>query len=65
MLKADLKVVENAVILSNIIFSSAKIHMHIFKSYNNFARFQIDCLKSLGGVDYTNFWTAGQGQKQL
>ena len=49
ILKPNLKKVENAVIVSKIIFLLAKshMHMHIFSM-------QIDCLKLLGRVDYTN-----------
>ena len=57
ILKPNLKIVEvqNAVILSKIIFLPARSHMHIFQyAYNICAKFQIDCLKTLGGVDYTN-----------
>ena len=73
MLKANLKLfyVENAAILSKIIFSSAKIQMHIFNMLIC-EKFQIDYLKTLGRFDYTNFsflktwrmdgWTHRQGQ---
>ena len=38
-----------------MIILPAKSHMHIFRyAYNICAEFQIDCLKTLGGVDYTN-----------
>ena len=41
--------------LAKIIFLLAKNHMHIFIKFITFcAKFQIDCLKTLGGVDYTN-----------
>ena len=39
---------KNAVILSKIIFVPAK------SAYNICAKFQIDCLKTLGGIDNTN-----------
>ena len=58
MLKANLKLVcvENVEILSKIIFSSAKIsNAHLQHAYNICAKFQIDCLKTLEGVDYTIF----------
>ena len=61
ILKPNLKIVQvqNAVILSKIIFLLAKNHMHIFIMlinmhnfvYNIFAKYQIDCLQILGGVD--------------
>ena len=38
-----------------MIFLPAKSHMHILQYASNICeKFQIDCLKILGGVDYTN-----------
>ena len=42
--------VKIAVILSKIIFCVQKTHSHLQYSYNICAKFQIDCLKTLGGV---------------
>ena len=55
MLKANLKLVyvENTVILSKIIFSSAKVTCT--SSICLCAKFQIDSLKTLGEVDYAIF----------
>ena len=36
-------------------FICKKPHAHLHFAYNICAKFQIDCLKTLGGVDYTNF----------
>ena len=54
ILKHNLKIVydKNAIILSNIIFLLAK--SHIPSSICLCAKVQLDCLKTLGGVDYTN-----------
>ena len=57
LLKPSLKIIKvhNAVILSKIIFlSKIKSHAHLQYAYNIREKFQIDCLKTLGGVDYTN-----------
>ena len=57
ILKSYLKIVyvQNAVILSKIIFLPAKKpHAHLVYAYNICEKFQIDYLKTLGGVDYTN-----------
>ena len=51
------------VILSKIIFSYANFQ----KAGNICAKFQNDCLKTLGEVDYTNFFcdvTDGQTDRQ-
>ena len=38
-----------------MIFFPAKSHMHYLQyAYNICEKFQIDCLKTMGGVDYTN-----------
>ena len=57
MLKVTFKLVyvENAVILSKIFFRLQNSHAHLKYAYNICAKFQIDCLKTRGGVDYTNF----------
>ena len=40
-------------IIPNIIYIDQS-HAHLQYAYNICAKFQIDCLKTLGGVDYTN-----------
>ena len=55
ILKPNLKIVQNAIILSKMIFLPAKSHMHTQYAYNICAKFQIDCFKTLGGVDYTYY----------
>ena len=58
MLKPKLKIekVENVVILNkNIFFLLQEVtYAHLQYAYNIYFKFQIDCLKTLGGVDYTN-----------
>ena len=37
-----------------MIFLPAKSHAHLQYAYNIYKKFQTDCLKTLGGVDFTN-----------
>ena len=57
ILKSNLKIqnVQNVVILSKIIFLPAKNDMHIFNMLTTSVQKFIDYLKTLGGVDYTNW----------
>ena len=57
--------VKIAVILSKIIFAYINSHAHVQYAYNICTKFQIDCLKSVVGVGYTNLLPEVKGNHKI
>ena len=53
---------EKAVVLSKIFFFFKKAESQLQYVCNNYAKFQIDCSKTVGGVDYATFLEGTDGQ---